>query len=137
MKSTALIFLMICAGPLASAQILSPATDTLRWESNGFDNLSNQETVTHESTFTTGTNSIVWDQLDGESTYTFTVLSQQGEWNNVSQDGSTVFTVNKGSSTGTLTFQRVNGELKVSMEFIKNGVNVMPYVFTVSAVTKI
>jgi len=122
---------------VAHAQILSPVTDTLEWQSGEFYNTSNQETVSHQSKFTTGTSEILWDQLNGESSYTFTIVSTDGEWNDVNTDGARVYHVTKGPTSGTLTFQRENGITKVTMEFIKNGTNVMPYVFTVSAVSKL
>jgi len=137
MKNKILSFTFLCLAHFCNAQVLSLFSDAFLWESNVLHNTTNRETLNHFSRFTTAGDSIVWQQLNGASTYVFRILSYEGEWSDLNSDGSVAFLVKKGSLHGRLTFLRQNGRVTVSMEFMKGVVNVMPYVFTVSSVNKL
>jgi hypothetical protein len=80
--------------------------------------------------------SIVWVQDNGRMSGALVVISKQETWLNTDEDGSTTFSVVWKQIPGTVRFQRSNGQTRITMEFIRNNVNLMPYEFTVSQIIK-
>jgi hypothetical protein len=119
------------------AQSYSIANDTLSWKVTKLFNLANQETVNLDSEFITqGPNSIKWLQENGGKVFEFSVVEMQGSWANLNEDGEVVYIVSLMGNDNKIKFQRVDGQLKISMEFIKDGENSMPYVFSVSKIKR-
>ena len=118
------------------AQTLSVNTDTLVWQVTGFYNSSTGNEASLASQFTSQPDAILWSQNSGSQLDTFTINSQSGTWADASQDGSVTFNVTWKTLSGTLQFQRVNGQASIVMSIMKDGANITPFQFSVSQVTK-
>lgn len=110
------VLVLICFAITASGQ--NPKTDNLRWNlGEGIDLGTNQSFAYSGSLFTSGNQSIRWEQKSVSSK--FFVLSVSGSWIDVSKNGKVVFSIQDESSTGTLTFERKSSGIFVTMEFPK------------------
>ena len=120
--------------PLA-AQTLS-INDYLIWKTSGFRNVLTDEKKNENGVFESSGDSIIWTYNNGKTTLALPVASRQDSWPDINEDGASTFNVTLNNIPGKIMFQKSNGQLKITMEFIKNDVNTMPYEFTVSSVIK-
>jgi hypothetical protein len=117
-------------------QTFSVEDDYLIWKTSECRNTQTNKTTVQSGMFKSGIDSIVWVFDNGKMSDALPVISKEGSWLNVSEDGYTVFGVDWKNIAGTVRFQRSNGQTKIIMEFIKDKVNVTPYEFTVSQIEK-
>ena len=109
--------------------------ETTRWKASSVENLEQGEELTRASEFVfDSSNSILWKQDNGNKIYSFEIISVAGAWTDLSQDGVTTYTVSRAGLTGTIKFQRSSAQYTLSMNFVRDGKNVMPYIFNVSSV---
>ncbi len=120
--------------PLA-AQTIS-INDYLIWKTSGFRNVLTDEKKNENAVFESSVDSIIWIHDNGKRREKLPVASKQDSWPDINEDGSSTFSVTWNNIPGKIMFQKSNGQLKITMEFIKNNVNTMPYEFTVSSVVK-
>ena len=115
--------------------VYGQSIETTRWKAYSVENLEQGEELTRASEFVfDSSNSILWKQDNGNKIYSFEIISVAGAWSDVSQDGFATYTVSRAGLTGTLKFHRSGGQYTVNMNFVRDGKNVMPYIFNVSSV---
>lgn len=117
----------------------SMAQDTLQQKTVCYStraiNKSAQSEFTLESRFTIdGQNTIEWNQKQGTKIYSYTIVSSQSSWPDQSQNGSIQYKVDYKGSPGTITVGRKDTGLFIEMEFIKDGVNTVPFTFIIDRI---
>jgi hypothetical protein len=119
------------------AQTLS-INDTLQWQVSSVRDLNYNQDIANNSVFvTTGISTIDWIQNDGSYTLTFTVESTAGQWDNVSTDGYREYQVIfNNTKQGSMRFSRAENTTTISLNFPENGVNTMPFTFTIANIEK-
>lgn len=133
-KPIGLVIAILLFGYAANGQAISNST----WYVSSMLNTDNGEELTRVSEFLITTDdTVLWKQDGGNKIYSFEVLSVSGVWNNLNEDGTVVYEVSRANLTGTLKFERdVHGYI-ITMDFRREGKNVMPYEFRVSEVNKL
>lgn len=107
----------------------------LTWAVTGFHNNGNNEDVTLTSRFETSPQLIKWIQKNGSMVYDFTVTGKTGSWTDLNADGEITFNVTLRDKSGTIRFARQQGRITIEPNILKEGRNMLPYVFTVSTIT--
>ena len=111
--------------------------DTLTWSVVSAVNQADQSQFAFNCAFITyGANALDWSQNNGESVSNYTITSPNGQWADVTADGTMAFNVQNGDGniTGTLTFARSNGAITVHLRLLVKGKLDQDYVFTVSSI---
>ena len=126
------LYYFLFASPL-SAQTLS-IDDYLIWKTSGFRNVLTDEKKNENAVFESSVDSIIWTH--NRKREKLPVASKQDSWPDINEDGASTFNVTFNNIPGKIVFLKSNGQLKITMEFIKNNVNTMPYEFTVASVIK-
>lgn len=129
------IILFFCAFLQPAVKAQSVETANLSWVVTGFHNNDNNEDVSSSSRFETSPQGIKWIQKNGSMVYDFTVTGKTGSWNDISADGEITFHVTLRDKSGTIRFARQQGRITIEPNIIKEGHNMLPYVFTVSTIT--
>jgi hypothetical protein len=131
MKKTILLLSIIYTCTWATAQ--SVDSSNLTWHVDGFHNKSNNEDVTLASRFETSPQQIRWSQKGGAFVYDFEVTGKTGSWTELQVDGEVTFEVTFRGQSGTIRFARTQGKITIETSILKDGQNLLPYVFTVSS----
>lgn len=129
------IILFFCAFLQLTVKAQSVESTNLTWAVTGFHNNGNNEDVTLTSRFETSPQLIKWIQKNGSMVYDFTVTGKTGSWTDLNADGEITFHVTLRDKTGTIRFARQQGRITIEPNIIKEGRNMLPYVFTVSTIT--
>jgi hypothetical protein len=111
-------------------------SDSLVWKISGYTNTKKNENNTLYCEFKTTSNVIIWVQDSGDDVNEFQITSTDGMWPDLSQDGTITFHVTWNDLPGTMRFSKSNGTTEIRMEINKDGLNLTPFVFTVSDVVK-
>lgn len=133
MKTFIILFFCAFLQPAVKAQ--SVESSNLSWVVIGFHNNSNNEDVTMASLFETSPQLIKWVQKNGSMVYDFTVTGKTGTWPDVNSYGEITFNVTLRDKTGTIRFARQQGRITIEPNILKEGRNMLPYVFIVSTIT--
>gem|GEM_PF-3804148 len=89
-------------------------TSKITWTCSQFRDLITNELVSSTCRFVSSNNqSLQWVQKGGNLVYDFEVLQVTGSWADVSGPGSISYNVRLGSSTGSVTISRIDGNVKV------------------------
>jgi hypothetical protein len=125
-----ILFCVTMSSPLSAQDILKQKT---AWYSaKATDELNNNQEISLQSTFTIdGENTIRWEQNGGAKIYNFTILSVDSQWKNTEQNGVVRYEVEAKGKRGIITVGRVSNLLEISMEFLQDGANTMPFTFTI------
>jgi len=140
MKNIIVGFILLCGciPAFAQADRSFAKNDTIRWTASEFFNKETLETSVGNSTFIiNGEQTIVWAQPGSETVYEFEIIKRTGTWTNLDNDGELSFTVARKGKPGKLIFSRAGESVKVAMEFLREGVNAMPFTFTVTRIEKL
>lgn len=133
MKKFFIILFFFAFLPTIKAQ--SVESSELTWAVTGFHNNGNNEDVTLTSQFETSPQLIKWIQKSGSMVYDFTITGKTGSWTDINADGEITFNVTLRDKSGTIRFARQQGRITIEPNIIKEGRNMLPYVFTVSTIT--
>jgi hypothetical protein len=129
------IILFFCAFLQPAVKAQSVEYSNLTWAVTGFHNNGNNEDVTLASRFETSPQLIKWVQKSGSMVYDFTVTGKTGSWTDLNADGEITFHVTLRDKSGTIRFARQQGRITIEPNILKEGRNMLPYVFTVSTIT--
>lgn len=117
MKYSLLIIFLLVFGMSAYCQ--NPMLDSVQWSATGFtDNLASVS-VNKACQFNSyGATGIDWIQKNGSYVTSFQVTGLQGQWTDLTTDGTVTYTVSGSGVSGTITItlasQKVTINLKVS-----------------------
>lgn len=128
-----ILFFFAFLQPDVKAQ--SVESSILSWTVTGFHNNGNNEDLTLTSRFETSPQHIKWIQKSGSMVYDFTVTGKTGSWTDINADGEITFNVTLRDKSGTIRFARQQGRITIEPNILKEGRNMLPYVFTVSTIT--
>jgi hypothetical protein len=131
MRATLIILIAVITTSISSGQeILNQKT---AWYSaKATDELNNNQEIDLKSTFIINRKSTIqWEQNAGAKIYNFTILSVDSQWVNTEQNGIIRYDVESRGKRGIITVGRVNNILEISMEFIQDGANTMPFTFKI------
>lgn len=115
----------------------SMIAENLRWSAVKFLDHSTTETTSHNSSFETSSEKILWIQRGGKLVYEFTISGSEGIWPDVSVNGQLVFFVEFKGNKGTVKFSRENELITIKPEILVEGTNMLPYTFTINSITKL
>lgn len=100
----------------------NPATDTIQWEYDGIQNLTNAEELTLGGQFTSyGGHGLSWVQNGESNDYSITVNSVQGDWQDIDASGELTYTVTCQDLAGTIKVYREGTALKIRIDFGEPG----------------
>ena len=121
----------------AQNNIISIEHDTIRWQVSSFYDESNHETLNETGSFILkGGLNIKWIQDADQATHDFTIVNREGNWPDLSQNGSMTFMVERNNRPGKIVFTRTSERTSIRMEFIRDNINVMPFTFNVIGLEK-
>lgn len=131
-KSSPILLLLLGIGTLQAQNI---STDTLTWKVISATNQADQSQFGFSCSFITyGANAVDWSQNDGQAVSNYTVTAADGQWTDVTKEGTVALGVQNGNITGTLTFARSNGNATVHLQLLVKGKLNQDYVFAVSSI---
>lgn len=129
MKSIfAIIFLLSSTGAL-SAQTLG--VDTITWNSSKAINDGNQLSLENKFVLYAD-KQIDWVQIASDETYSYQVTDVVGEWQDLSRQGQIEFKVKLGNREGSIFFHRTSKGVRVRIDMLREGVNLVPFEFIIS-----
>lgn len=120
----------------ALSQTISMDSDFITWKLSEVRNTVTGEKTRSSDVFKSSPDSLVWMHDNGKAIDKLHIDSKFETWPDVSADGSASFNVVWKNIPGRIAFLRDHGEAKITTEFFKGKVNVAPYEFSVSQVTK-
>jgi hypothetical protein len=113
----------------------SMETDSLMWSaSKATSQIDNSEIIYTCRFKTTPGLSVDWIQSDGASVYHYTVTGIEGNWNNLSTDGSITYRVALKEVSGDITFSKTGEQTKIHLQTGSNGAVELDLVFEISSV---
>lgn len=121
--------LLLILAPAAHCQDILQAS--LRWNAVATTDLRTNQSQSYECAFVSGPGQIKWLQKGGQSVKTYIVQRSEGSWNSVAVNGTVVFYVTEGPSEGTVTFQRSESGLSITLDFSASGPNAIKRRFSV------
>jgi hypothetical protein len=136
MRLPLLIFLLSLASARSFAQSIEQ--DVIQWTaSNLTDVLAGEgvDTTYHCKFITYQNDKIEW--IQGDYIIVMNVQKTQGNWADLTVDGSISYTVKIKDKIGKFIFNREAGMLGIRTEFFEESVNKLPFVFGVSEINKI
>ncbi len=114
MKTLIIISLLIIPVTLLSQDI---KTTNLAWSVSGLNDLRTSKSENYACTFETrGAGDILWKQRGGSYLTTLRVSSVDGDWTDVKNPGQVVYRISVDGQTGTLTFERNDSGLFVTLD---------------------
>lgn len=133
-RYTLLIFLVGAANQHADAQNIK--TDKLEWSTSGFKDNSSGDEFSLESSFVTdGFKKITWIQDSGKSKVEWSIVSTEGSWTNLSQEGSVKLRFSDNQVNGVLSIRRTDGVFHIDLE-VSGGTDNIKLTYHVSGVKK-
>jgi hypothetical protein len=119
----------------ASAQALGDMSlsiddDRIIWKTAHIVDARSGDQSISEDVFKSTPDSIFWTH--GASVYRMHIESTHTRWPDVREDGSQTYDVIWNKISGTILFQKNNGETSITTTFIRDGVNAAPFQFEVS-----
>jgi hypothetical protein len=114
MKTILVIGILICPLVLMAQDV---KTTNLSWSVSGLSDLRTSKSESYTCVFETqGTRDIVWKQRRGSYSTTLNVSSVEGTWLDIKSIGQVVYQVSVDGQSGTLTFERSDAGLFVTLD---------------------
>jgi hypothetical protein len=131
---TFLIFILCLTSYALKAQSIT--TDTLRWNASGFKDLVSNEVVNGVASqfISYGNQKIEWVQGGGSFVSTFTITATSGAWSNVSNTGSTTYSITGEQLTGQMTFERSATGVTVQLIFTTGSTSTIQHSYTITTI---
>jgi hypothetical protein len=112
-------------------------TDNLRWSVSKFYNEEIAETSTNASVFESTPQKVTWIQKNGARVYEFEITGTDGSWPDVTGDGEFTCNILFRGNSGTIKFSRRQGVTTIETNIQVDGKNILPYTFTVIAISEL
>jgi hypothetical protein len=116
------IFFSACAWGVNAQNIRN---DKLVWKVTSSVNLKNGDEFSYQCEIkTNATNTVTWIQKQGQKTTEFIVRAIEGEWTDISNNGSVVYKITQDGKGGTLNFARSGGgSATITIDFSESSEN--------------
>lgn len=102
-----------------------------------FYNEDVKESVTNASRFESNSNKIKWIQKGGALVYEFDINSISNGWDDVSKDGEVIVDVSFRGNKGSIKFSRKQGQTSIETDIRIDGKNILPFTFTINAISEL
>jgi hypothetical protein len=106
----------------------------LRWLSTETTNLKNNERFSHTCAFVSTPTNIRWVQKNGAYVNDFSIVSVNGNWQNVAANGRIEYKVEKGKTKGLAVFERTAAGISVTLDFSQTGPNGIRHQFNIGQI---
>jgi hypothetical protein len=121
----------------AQAQALSMKSDAIVWHVDSLTDVRYDSVMAYTCQFITDqSGKFRWIQEDGTFVTEFRIKTSTGTWTEVDKDGSRSLSVDYLDKKGAVQLSRVNGAIRVKIDYVVEGENALPYIFHVASVTK-
>jgi hypothetical protein len=132
-KYIVVIILTLAAAGLHAQNI---ATTTLSWKADacldvntGIVNAAYDQVLSYSNT------RIEWRTIQGDLKRTFTILEGNGQWANVTQNGSMLYEVESDGRRGTVQLSRTAGAVSIHILLLRDDGDAEQFTLSVSTIT--
>lgn len=126
-------FLILHVGILYGQDV---RTEVLVWKAYKTKNLKNNEVFEYSCSFVSSPQEIQWHQKNGTHITRFAVVSVEGTWGEISQDGKIAYQVNENGIAGKVLIERTADEVLITLDFSKANPNAIHQLFYISTVDR-
>jgi hypothetical protein len=134
MKKILLVVALIIPGFLVKAQNI--ATTPLAWKVDAcLDVNTGTSGTAYDQVLSYSNTRIEWRSIQGDLKHTFTILEVNGQWSNVTQNGTTLYEVESNGRRGTVQFSRTAGAVFIHVLLLKDEGNAEQFTLSVSTIT--